>query len=86
MVEKWELLEEWIWSGFVNCDEYDWAPCREFDPPREIWLFDAAEREITHNSKRYEVELVNYGNECLLYDLSELFMEHPAFCLWLRRV
>lgn len=83
MVEKWELLEEWMWCGFDGCDEYDWMPSREFDPPYEIWTFDHTAQEIIHAGKRYGIE--RFGDKCLLCDLDETFMGDPAYCLILRK-
>jgi hypothetical protein len=84
MKTNWELVEEWIWSGFDGCDEWDWILNREFGAPRETLTIDHDDKEITYRGKRYETEFS--GDRCLLRSLDDIFMNHAAFCLVLRKI
>jgi hypothetical protein len=84
MKNRYELVEEWIWNGFDGCDEYDWAELGWFDPPREIIMIGPDDKEIIYRGKRYEVDMLE--SRCLLYSLDDIFMDHPAFCLYLRKI
>jgi hypothetical protein len=83
METTWKLVEEWIWSGFDDCGLCCWAHSRSFGPPHETITIGPAAKEIIFRGKRYKVEFS--GGDCLLHSLDDLFMDHPAYCLFLEK-